>query len=100
MARRGSSRGPRTLINVQCALRRRRILGPRRLGGGGVPHGHHGRALLVHWNGTSWTRVAAPDLSADGSELIGVGSTSPGNVWAVGAFRSGAGLRTLALHCC
>lgn len=39
--------------------------------------------LLEHWNGTTWTRVAAPD-AAQISILYGVSALAPNDVWAVG----------------
>ena len=42
------------------------------------------RALAVHWNGTSWTRVPGP--GGPRSHLFGVTATSARNAWAVGDF--------------
>jgi hypothetical protein len=39
--------------------------------------------LILHWNGTSWSRVASPS-PVTGDELAGVSATSPSNAWAVG----------------
>jgi hypothetical protein len=41
-------------------------------------------SLILRWNGTKWARVASPS-PAPGSGLSGVGVTSAGNAWAVGA---------------
>lgn len=39
--------------------------------------------LILHWNGTSWSRVASPSpVTSD--ELYGVSATSATNAWAVG----------------
>jgi hypothetical protein len=39
-------------------------------------------ALILHWDGTAWTRVPSPD---PGSESVyAVAATSPDNAWAVG----------------
>jgi hypothetical protein len=38
--------------------------------------------LIVHWNGTSWRRVAAPTVC--GGILSSIGGTSADNLWAVG----------------
>lgn len=41
--------------------------------------------LVQHWDGTSWTDVAAPlPTGADQSVLTGVSAVSPTNAWAVG----------------
>jgi hypothetical protein len=52
--------------------------------------------LILHWNGTTWTRVPSPNPRA-GSQLFGVAATSAGNAWAVGSTPSLAG-STLILH--
>jgi len=52
-----------------------------------------GGVLILHWNGTAWTKVAVPALPRD-SELADVAASSSRNVWAVGA----AGRHTLILH--
>jgi len=44
-------------------------------------------ALVEHWNGAAWTRVAVPDPSnGQGSFLSAVAATPSGEVWAVGGF--------------
>ena len=44
-------------------------------------------ALVEHWNGASWTRVAVPDPSNGlGSYLSTIAATPSGDVWAVGDF--------------
>ncbi len=60
--------------------------------------------LLLHWNGTSWTRVPSPSPRrggpTGGSLLTGVDMVAPADVWAAGETFSGStGLRrTLLLH--
>jgi hypothetical protein len=39
--------------------------------------------LILHWNGTRWSRVASPS-PVSGDELSGVSATSSANAWAVG----------------
>jgi hypothetical protein len=39
-------------------------------------------SLILHWNGTEWKRVPAPD--SPGSSLTSVAATSATNAWAVG----------------
>lgn len=56
------------------------------------------RALVLHWNGTRWTKVASPAPGIN-SLLNGVSAISPSDVWAVGSFStSTAGGKTLVLH--
>jgi hypothetical protein len=42
------------------------------------------RALIVHWNGRRWQKVALPRLGRRGGDLSGVAALSPHDVWAVG----------------
>ena len=46
--------------------------------------------VSVHWNGTSWTRVATPNPggSNNDSVLDGVGAAGPRNIWAVGYYNT------------
>jgi hypothetical protein len=61
-----------------------------------------GRNLVVtlHWNGTCWVAVDAPNPGALINELDQVAASSPTNVWAVGTFWNGNGYswKTLAEH--
>ena len=59
--------------------------------------------LILHWDGTRWSRVTSPNPGLDANELIGVSAASATDAWAVG----GAGTllpgpylryRTLVLH--
>ena len=60
--------------------------------------------LLLHWNGTSWTRVPSPSPSpggpAGGSFLNGVDLVATSDVWSAGGtvFDSTGNERTLLLH--
>jgi len=51
--------------------------------------------LVLHWDGSSWTAVAAEPLPASGGlDGVAIGSGPASNdVWAVGSFRSGLDLR-------
>jgi hypothetical protein len=49
--------------------------------------------LILHWNGTAWTRQASP-RGAGGSTLLGVSAPSPARAWAVGS----TGTATLILR--
>jgi hypothetical protein len=56
--------------------------------------------LILHWNGTAWTRTASPNGATGDTLLNGVG-TVPGSAesWAVGANLTGASINaTLILH--
>jgi hypothetical protein len=47
---------------------------------------HHcatSRTLILHWNGSTWSKVASPSPGT-GSDLADVAATSPSNAWAVG----------------
>jgi membrane peptidoglycan carboxypeptidase len=60
--------------------------------------------LIVHWNGTSWSRVASPNpggrtSSSNYNKLFGVSALSSTDAWAVGYFSNPAGgSETLVLH--
>src|SRR6266851_8149505 len=60
------------------------------IGGGGGP------GLILHWNGTGWTRALSPKTHRAFSDrfLAGVSASSADNAWAVGGSDTG----TLALH--
>jgi hypothetical protein len=53
-----------------------------------------GKTLIVHWNGTAWSRVPSPSLSGFAS-LSGVAATSATNAWAVGSGIVGTSGKTL-----
>jgi hypothetical protein len=52
----------------------------------------------IHWDGTSWEVVDAPDVTQFNNYLRGVVSVAPGDAWAVGFWDTGAELRTLIEH--
>lgn len=58
--------------------------------------------LILHWNGSVWTRVPSPDASIDGtfrsSFLWGVKAISTNDVWAVGEYLLGGNSYTLIEH--
>ena len=58
------------------------------------------QTLIEHWNGTSWSRVASPNLggSSHPNGLVGVTATSTVNAWAVGNFFDGTAYQTLIEH--
>ncbi|HXY72435.1 MAG TPA: VCBS repeat-containing protein, partial [Actinomycetota bacterium] len=56
-------------------------------------------ALILHYNGTSWTPFsAAPDPTSAEDVLAGIDSTGPNDVWAVGYHVIGSDYRTLTEH--
>jgi hypothetical protein len=55
--------------------------------------------VIDHWNGSSWSRFAAPDpIPTEPTQLLGVDGTSASDVWAVGETSSGADWHTLIEH--
>jgi hypothetical protein len=69
--------------------------GQLRTGGSGV------QTLIEHWDGTSWTIVASPNVapSLTTNELIGVAAVSANDIWAVGeSSNSSTGTQTLVEH--
>jgi len=55
------------------------------------------KPMILHWNGTAWTRAAAPALT--NVTLTGVSAPSGTDAWAVGSvFVNPDGADTLALH--
>lgn len=58
------------------------------------------RALIVHWNGSSWKQQSSPNPGSAFNTLNGVAATSSANAWAVGYYNNGASTpdQTLILH--
>jgi hypothetical protein len=70
----------------------------------GNPTTRAGETLVLHWNGTSWSKVASPNPGGtsvgDDTELYGVSTDSATDAWAVGYYQNpntGAE-ETLVLH--
>ncbi|MEV4319070.1 hypothetical protein [Actinocrispum sp. NPDC049592] len=68
-----------------------------------VASGGRTEALVVHWDGSGWTRVPVPRTPGGGDQLLGVAVIGKDTVWAVGTstrvVQNPAGLHTaLALH--
>jgi len=59
------------------------------------------QTLVLHWNGTAWSRVTSPNPagSAEDHFLTGVAAWSASNIWTVGDDGTGA-KEAMALHCC
>jgi hypothetical protein len=58
--------------------------------------------LVLHWNGTSWSRQPIPNLDFAASatnELRGVTVASPTSVWAAGDYGSSPS-KAFVIHCC
>ncbi len=56
-------------------------------------------ALVLHWDGTSWSQVASPNPSSSINELRGVSADSATDAWAVGDYFDDTGIyETLILH--
>jgi hypothetical protein len=56
------------------------------------------KTLILHWNGSTWSEVASPNLWISHNYLAGVSAVSASDVWAVGNYTSAGINRTLALH--
>ena len=55
--------------------------------------------LILHWNGTAWSRVPSPSPGSRFNVLNGVSAAGTRNAWAVGFYRTqAAGARPLVLH--
>ncbi|BCJ45987.1 hypothetical protein GCM10010168_49350 [Actinoplanes ianthinogenes] len=57
----------------------------------------HGEALILHWNGTAWTQVTAPDPGTSGNTLESVAGTAANDLWAVGYY-SNTGEKGVLAH--
>ncbi len=55
--------------------------------------------LILHWDGSHWTRVPSPGPGIS-SDLFAVAASSTSNIWAVGISSDGQKDYTLAVHCC
>ncbi|HUS14941.1 MAG TPA: FG-GAP-like repeat-containing protein [Chloroflexia bacterium] len=49
------------------------------------------RTVTIHWNGTTWTRIASPNPGAYVSRLFDVTAVSSNEVWAVGHYSNDGG---------
>lgn len=63
-------------------------------------HNDGDQTLVLHWNGTSWTRVPSPSPGAAdaNNDLAGVAATARNDAWAVGTFVAGGSDQPLVLH--
>src|SRR5262249_27021322 len=42
--------------------------------------------LILHWNGTAWSKVKSPNPGSYSNELVGVSAVSGSDAWAAGDF--------------
>jgi hypothetical protein len=56
------------------------------------------KVLMVHWNGSKWTRVTSPAVLTGAGELTAITVVNAKDAWAVGYTGPLAGSRTLLLH--
>ncbi len=54
--------------------------------------------LILHWNGSTWARVASPSPGTGLIFLTGVSATSATSAWAVGFYSTASGVVPLILH--
>jgi Bacterial Ig-like domain (group 3) len=57
-------------------------------------------SLVLHWNGTAWSKVKSPNPGLSFSQLYGVSAVSGSDAWAVGSYDTSDGgvTKTLVLH--
>ncbi|MET8678550.1 hypothetical protein ABZW18_13440 [Streptomyces sp. NPDC004647] len=55
-------------------------------------------ALLLHWDGSDWKRVAAPGGDTGHQWIGGITALAPDDIWAVGGTTSGSADRPYAAH--
>ena len=58
------------------------------------------QTLALHYNGSSWTRVATPDFGSEANSLYGVAALPDGTAWATGIYTQASGHtgRALTMH--
>lgn len=56
-----------------------------------------GTTYVTEWNGSNWSRTAAPSPSGSDDALTGVSASSATNAWAVGSY-AGSSYKNLLLH--
>jgi hypothetical protein len=61
--------------------------------------GGNGYTLVLHWDGSAWSRVSTPPGPGSGPELLAVDAVSATDAWAVGDYSSPTlGTATLIMH--
>ncbi len=56
-------------------------------------------SVILHWNGTAWTRAASPSPGAGGG-LEGITASPTAQAWAVGQFGAVGGADAFAVRYC
>ncbi len=58
------------------------------------------KTLVLHWNGTAWSKVKSPSPGSSFSQLYGVSAVSGSDAWLVGSYDTSDGgvTKTLVLH--
>src|SRR5262249_43966341 len=51
-----------------------------------LPNANEPRTMILHWNGTAWSKVKSPDPSSAFNVLDGVSAVSSSDAWAVGDY--------------
>ena len=57
-----------------------------------------GNNLIVHWNGSTWSNVPAPNFGGSTNSLYSVKAIAANDVWAVGHYNDGINWHTVTLH--
>jgi len=57
-----------------------------------------GKVLMLHWNGSKWSRVTKPAALASAGQLAAITVVSASDAWAVGFTGTPTSQRTLLLH--
>jgi hypothetical protein len=66
---------------------------------GYISNGASYQSLILHWNGTAWTRAASPNPGAGGN-LVGIAAGPSANAWAVGQFGAAGADNAFAVRYC
>jgi alpha-tubulin suppressor-like RCC1 family protein len=51
---------------------------------GNVNNQNFQKPYVLHWNGTAWSLVTAPNAGGEGSKFLGIAALSGSDIWAVG----------------
>lgn len=54
--------------------------------------------LILHWDGSAWTQVAAPNAGTSSNNLWDVDAIAANDVWAIGTYLNAGTEQTLSLH--
>lgn len=64
----------------------------------GSTSNNQSRTLILHWNGTNWSKVPSPNTTSPENRLLGVVAIAANNVWAVGSSYDYTFYKTLIMH--